>query len=35
VTDKGWQLKFEEPIPLLDGRKLIRPEVLDGGREAF
>jgi hypothetical protein len=24
VTDKGWQRKFEEPIPLPDGRKLIR-----------
>ena len=24
MTDKGWQRKFEEPILLPDGRKLIR-----------
>jgi hypothetical protein len=23
MADKGWQRKFEDPIPLLDGRKLV------------
>jgi hypothetical protein len=23
MADKGWQRKFEHPIPLLDGRKLV------------